>query len=138
MNNDAYLFSMYNIHNRKKRGNITREQKKELEPSEKLRRYLKNIIKYKQNIIEVTKEYLENPTKDISTSSNHLFFHYSQACIEYFENMTEPIVEEESDDDFLFDPYTELSTPESLLHNCFTPLKICNREPLLVTKVTDV
>ena len=119
---------MYNIHNRVKKENIAREQKKEIENTY-FERHLKNIIKYKPNIIEITKAYIENPMKDIHMHSNMnlAFFNYTKACIEHFEKTFESTSSDESDDDnFLFDPYTELKKPEVLLHSCFTPLKIYN------------
>lgn len=122
MNNDIYLFSMYNIHNRVKKENIIREQNKDIENKElQLQQYLKNIIKYRPNIIEITKVYLDNPMKDHSSSNmNFAFFNYTKACIEHFEKTFESTSSDESDDEnFLFDPYTKLKKPEVLLDNNF-------------------
>lgn len=110
---------MYNIHNRVKKENIVREQKKDVE-LKKMEQYFKNVIRYKPNIMEITKAYIDNPMKDISLNMNLAFFNYTKACIEHFEKTIESTSSDESDDDnFIFDPYTEVKKTPALLHNCF-------------------
>ena len=122
MNNDTYLFSMYNIHNHRKKENKIVEKKIINDKFEKLQQYLKNTIKYKTHIIQLTKEYIDNPMKEIAPNVNIAFFNYITACIEHFDKTVETSSSDESDDEnYLFDPYTKIKQPDSLLHNCFIP-----------------
>jgi hypothetical protein len=56
------------------------------------------------------KEYLENPTNNISVKMDELLFNFTKSCIEHFEkNNCETdnnnIIEQNSKDDYLFDPF---------------------------------
>jgi len=82
--------------------------------------YKEKVELYKSRILEITKEYLENPDKQVSLDMNHAFYEYSQSCIRHFEDIDVNAI----DDDTLFDepekPSTEKSTKKSSRINHFS------------------
>jgi hypothetical protein len=83
---------------------------------EENRSYKEKVKIYKSRILEITKEYLENPDKQVSLDMNHAFYEYSQSCIRHFEDRDV----NELDDDNLFTNYsTDNSTIKSSRKNHF-------------------
>jgi len=79
---------------------------------EGLRKHFEKMFYYKENISELLKEYLENPTNNISVKMDELLFDFTKSCIEHFESnkFGETEFKEnncESNDDYLFDPFYE-------------------------------
>jgi transcription elongation factor GreA-like protein len=66
---------------------------------EENRTYKEKVELYKSRILEITKEYLENPDKQVSLDMNHAFYEYSKSCIRHFEDVDVNAI----DDDTLFD-----------------------------------
>ena len=54
---------------------------------EENRSFKEKVELYKSRILEITKEYLENPDKQVSLDMNHAFYEYSQSCIRHFEDI---------------------------------------------------
>ena len=73
---------------------------------EENRTYKEKVELYKSRILEVTKEYLENPDKQVSLDMNHAFYEYSKSCIRHFEDIDVNAI----DDDTLFDEPETLSS----------------------------
>jgi hypothetical protein len=66
---------------------------------EENRTYKEKVGLYRSRILEITKEYLENPDKQVSLDMNHAFYEYSQSCIRHFEDLDVNAI----DDNTLFD-----------------------------------
>ena len=62
--------------------------------------YIRNMKKYQEKILSITRQYLENPHLQITTELNQMFSDYCKTCVKYFQ------VEERANDpeDTLFDP----------------------------------
>lgn len=61
--------------------------------------YKEKIDLYKNRILNLTREYLENPDKQITLDMNDSFYEYAQSCIRYFEDVDV----NEADDNLMFD-----------------------------------
>lgn len=59
--------------------------KKHPEKYEKVKELQEKIYKYKYDIIDLTKELLENPEKEITNEVNDIFEAYAKKLIHYFE-----------------------------------------------------
>jgi len=99
---------------------------------EENRSYKEKVELYSSRILEITKEYLENPDKQISLDMNHAFYEYSQSCIRHFEDVDV----NELDDNTLFDepekPSSKKSNTNRINHFSFvsfTPFYISNADP---------
>jgi len=42
---------------------------------------------FKDRILEITKEYLENPDKQVTLDMNLAFYEYAKSCIKHFEDV---------------------------------------------------
>lgn len=95
---------------------------------EENRSYKEKVELYSSRILEITKEYLENPDKQISLDMNHAFYEYSQSCIRHFEDVDV----NELDDNTLFDesekPSSKKSNTNRINHFSFIPFKTNDEE----------
>jgi hypothetical protein len=71
--------------------------------------YLAKVRKYKGRILNLTRQYMENPDLQITTEMNLMFAEYTRIFIKYFEmkDLEESCCFEwkkEEDEDILFDP----------------------------------
>ena len=71
--------------------------------------YLAKVRKYKGRILNLTRQYMENPDLQITTEMNLMFAEYTRMFIKYFEmkDLEESCCFEwkkEKDEDILFDP----------------------------------
>lgn len=71
--------------------------------------YIKNMKKYKNRILYITRQFLENPDLQITCEMNDMFSDYCKTCIKYFELKDLEEVcsyerNEETDEDTMFDP----------------------------------
>lgn len=95
--------------------------KKHPEKYEKVKEFQGKLYKYKYDIIDLTKELLENPEKDISNDVNEIFEAYVKKLIHFFEmkeidsgNLFTPRPYNNDDDDMMFEKIDEpTSTPSN-------------------------
>lgn len=89
--------------------------KKHPEKYEKVKELQEKIYKYKYDIIDLTKELLENPEKEITNEVNDIFEAYAKKLIHYFEmkeletgNLFTPRpYNNDDDDDMMFEKIDE-------------------------------
>jgi len=89
--------------------------------------YLMKIYTYKWAILKLTGDYLNNPNQRISNDMDSGLYQFMKTCIRHFEKKEKietPYKKEMNDDNFLFDPFSDVATPSVSLHNCFKPLPI--------------
>ena len=84
--------------------------KEDPEKIQKQQESLDKIQKYKLKILNLTKEFLENPEKEFNTEMNEMFKIFSKTIIKYIEmrevereNLYYEKSDEESDEEILFD-----------------------------------
>jgi len=81
--------------------------KNEPEKHEKILEHHENIRKYKHRILELTKQFLDHPTIQMTTEINEIFDAYSKTLIRHFQQKDMEnyhINQEPKDEDVMFDP----------------------------------
>lgn len=88
--------------------------KKHPEKYEKVKEYQEKLYKYKYDIIDLTKELLENPEKEITNEVNEIFEAYVKKLMHFFEmkemetgNMFTPRPYDNDEDDMMFEKIDE-------------------------------
>ena len=76
---------------------------------EEHKEYKQKARKYKDSILYITRQYLDNPDIQITSEMNDMFSDYCKTCIKYFElkDLEETCSyerKEELDEDIMFDP----------------------------------
>lgn len=71
---------------------------------QEIREHLKNVEKYKKDILGMTQELLQNPEKQINTEINHSFDSYIKTLIFYFKQKEIESINEynKTDEDLMF------------------------------------
>jgi hypothetical protein len=99
--------------------------------------YLKKVQKYKARILNLTRQYIENPDLQITTEMNHIFSEYTRIFIKYFEmkDLEESCcfeTKKEEDEDILFDPIqmnsNEMEDDIGLYENMDNASVTCNAD----------
>jgi hypothetical protein len=71
---------------------------------EEHRQYCHKIDVYHSRILNMTREYLENPDKQVTLDMNQAFFDYAKSCIRHFEEEEIQSSSPSQKDDILFEP----------------------------------
>ena len=92
-----------------------------------VREHYNNMLKYRERIIDLTNELIQNPEKQIKTEVNESFDQYTKTLIRYFEmNDFENKINDdyEKDDDMLF---SNMHSPESNINSFWGKDRIVKR-----------
>lgn len=88
--------------------------KKHPEKYEKVKEFQEKLYKYKYDIIDLTKDLLENPEKEVTNEVNDIFEAYAKKLIHYFEmkevetgNLFTPRPYNNDEDDMMFEKIDE-------------------------------
>lgn len=90
------------------------------EKYEKVREFQDKLYKYKYDIIDLTKDLLENPEKEITNEVNEIFEAYAKKLIHFFEmkeiescNLLTPRPYSNDEDDMMFEKVDEPTIVQS-------------------------